>query len=56
MGLERRKGGGVHFLYYTFLCVLFFNGKNILLLKSENKGFKYIIMAEERKVLLGRSV
>ena len=56
MGLERRKGAGVHFLYYTFLCVSFFNGKNVSLLTSENKGFKYIIMTEERKVLLGRPV
>ena len=43
---------GVVFIFYITLYFAFhvLNVKNILLFKSENKGFKYTVMTEKRKI------
>ena len=40
------------FIFYITLYFVFhfLNVKNVLLFKSENKGFKYTVMTEKRKI------
>ena len=43
---------GVVFIFYITLYFVFhfFNVKNVLLFKSDNKGFKYTVTTEKRKI------